>query len=60
MNANNADAYCSRGVILANLGEHQSAIQDYTQALCIKPFLGAAYFNRGLSRTQIRDYQRTI
>jgi len=43
-----AAAYYNRGVIHAQLGQHQRAIEDYNRAIRLKPDLGPAYNNRAI------------
>lgn len=55
-------AYYERGNLYFTLGEYQAAIENYTQAIDLQPdlYLIAYYRNRGLARTQIKDYQGAI
>ena len=55
-------AYYERGNLYFALGEYQAAIENYTQAINLQPdlYLIAYYRNRGLARTQLKDYQGAI
>jgi tetratricopeptide (TPR) repeat protein len=39
----------------AEIGEHQTAIADYTQAIALDPQFALAYHNRGLSYESLGD-----
>jgi tetratricopeptide (TPR) repeat protein len=55
INPQDFQAYFSRGLKRAALGDHQGAIQDYNQAIKINPHNSNAYYNRGNSRLQLGD-----
>ena len=44
---NNASYYSKRGTAHYNLGQYQRAIEDYSEAIRLKPDYSLAYFNRG-------------
>ena len=43
------DAYCCRGYVYAENGEHDEAIADYTEAIRLDPRDAKSYRNRGLA-----------
>ena len=52
-------AYHSRGELYSRIGEHQRAIDDYNEAIQVKP--GADIYNdRGLSYSKINQFQMAI
>ena len=42
-----AKVYYNRGFVWAEKGEHDKAIEDYTEAIRIDPNYAEAYYNRG-------------
>ncbi len=65
INPNDALAYYDRGIVRVRLGEFQSAIADYSEALRINPNLASTYQNRGVARRDsgdkpgaIQDFQK--
>ena len=42
-----ADTYYQRGLVHAQNGELDKAIEDYTKAIALKPNYADAYYNRG-------------
>ena len=42
------------------LEDYQGAIEDYTQAIRLKPDLAEAYYNRGLAKSDLGDKQGAI
>lgn len=66
-NAELAEAHNLRGNVLAVLGHHAKAIEDFDRAICLRPDYAEAYYFRGLSRQELkayreaaRDYTRAI
>jgi len=59
-NYNDAIVYYNRGIDYSNLGQYQRAIEDYNQAIRLKPDYAEAYFNRGLAYDKLGQYQRAI
>jgi tetratricopeptide (TPR) repeat protein len=62
-----ADAYVERGIARRKSGQLRTAIEDYDEAIRLKPNNGIAYFNRGnvnrdmgLDQEAIRDYSEAI
>jgi tetratricopeptide (TPR) repeat protein len=56
---NYVSAYGLRGDIYENLGQHQSAIEDYNKAISLKPF-AAIYYQRGIVYSRLDQHQRAI
>ena len=48
-----ADLYINRGSLKHLLQDYKGAIDDYDNALKIKPSDGDAYYNRALSKSQL-------
>jgi lipoprotein NlpI len=44
-----AERYYNRGIAYDELGQHQRAIEDYTEAIRLEPDYDAAYNNRGIA-----------
>jgi len=56
-----ANAYHSRGVAYANLGQYQRTIEDCSEAIRLKPTdVALTYGNRGNAYGRLGQYQRTI
>jgi tetratricopeptide (TPR) repeat protein len=55
-----AGAYLDRGLTLANQGEWEIAIEDFTEAIALDPNYAAAYNNRGIVYCNKRDYDKAI
>lgn len=55
-----AGAFLDRGITLANQGEYESAIADFTEAVRLNPNYVAAYNNRGNAYKDKEDYDRAI
>jgi tetratricopeptide (TPR) repeat protein len=55
-----APAYYNLGVIYYLLGQHQRAIENYNEAIRIKPDYAAAYYNRGIAYHVLGQYPRAI
>ncbi len=55
-----AVAYARRGDALAIAGQYVRAIDDYTQAIKLKPNYAVAIFNRGFAYGNLRDYQHSV
>jgi len=53
-------AYNNRGIVYANKGEYEKAIEDQTQALKIDPNFAGAYLNRALAYANKGDYEKAI
>ena len=55
-----ADTYYQRGLVHAQNGELDKAIEDYTKAIALKPDYADAYYNRGIAYRLKGDYERAI
>ena len=55
-----AAEYTQRGSTHLGRGEYQKAIRDYTQAIALTPDYIAAYYNRALAFTQLRDFDHAL
>jgi tetratricopeptide (TPR) repeat protein len=54
------EAYHNRGVAYADLKDYSRAIQDYDQALRLKPDFADAYTGRGIAYNKLGQHQRAI
>ncbi|MEQ8462560.1 tetratricopeptide repeat protein [Coleofasciculus sp. E1-EBD-02] len=54
------NAYYSRGLAYAKIGNHQSAIDDFNQTIAQNPNYTDAYYNRGRTHFKIGNYQAAI
>ena len=52
--------YIARGIVYADMGNHQLAIQDFSQAIEHDPELPEGYYRRGMSKYSIKDYKEAI
>jgi tetratricopeptide (TPR) repeat protein len=57
---NLAETFNSRGVAYRMKGEHDRAIQDYSQAIKLFPKFAVAYNNRGVAYDKKGEYDRAI
>jgi len=57
---NRAATYVNRGVLRMRNGRYDSAIEDYANALKVKPDLGAAYLNKGAAHIYKKDFAGAI
>jgi len=57
---NDADAYNEKGIFYANVGEYQSAIEDFNKAIRLTPNHVHALNNRGLAYAKLGKYQLAI
>jgi tetratricopeptide (TPR) repeat protein len=55
-----ANAYITRGIAYCHLGQYQRAIEDFNEAIRLKPDLDTAYNNRGVAYINLGQYQRAI
>ncbi|MBO0931542.1 tetratricopeptide repeat protein [Fibrella sp. HMF5036] len=58
--ADNADAFNTRGVAYFELKEYNNALLDYEQALKVKPDFYSPYYNRALLKTTQGDIQGAL
>jgi Flp pilus assembly protein TadD len=58
--ADNADAFNTRGVAYFELKEYSNALLDYEQALKLKPNFYRPYYNRALLKTSQGDVQAAL
>ena len=59
-NARRYDKLCERGLVLAETGEFDSAISDFTEAIQIAPEHARAYYNRGWVYHQKHEHDKAI
>jgi tetratricopeptide (TPR) repeat protein len=59
-NPSQASAFARRGLVWAEKGEINIAIDDYSQAIRLDPNLTWAYCNRGLVWTMKKEYDKAI
>jgi tetratricopeptide (TPR) repeat protein len=55
-----AGTFLDRGIMFAERGDYDMAIEDFTEAIKLNPNLAAAYFNRGNAYGFKEDYDRAI
>jgi tetratricopeptide (TPR) repeat protein len=55
-----AETYLNRGNVRSDLGDKKGAIDDYTQAIKLKPDKDSAYLNRGVDRFDLDDKKGAI
>ena len=60
MNPGDADVYANLGGAYSKYGQHQRAIQDYTEDIRLKPDHAWAYGSRGYAYSQLGRHQRAI
>lgn len=60
INAEEADAYCNRGLHRTYENDRWGAMQDYNQALQLDPNHIASYLNRSILHLELADYQGAI
>ena len=69
LNRKDVESYIKRGNAKLESGNHEGAIQDYTQAIKLNPKDAAGYINRGLAKAKkpsrdyigaIEDYKKAI
>lgn len=58
--SHSAEFYANRGIAYSHLGQQQLAIEDYTEAIRLKPDLVVAYNNRGNTFNRLGQYQNAI
>jgi len=54
----NFEGYINRGNAYFNLKQYERAIEDYTEAIHLKPEYALAYYSRGVSYSYLGQYQR--
>ena len=55
-----AEDFFRRGNLKYDQNDFQGAIEDYNQAIKIKPDYAEAYYNRGLARSELGDKKGAI
>ncbi len=55
-----AEFYTNRGIAYDHLGQHQRSLEDYNEAIRLKPDLVVAYNNRGNTFNKLGQYQNAI
>ena len=54
------DEYFKRGISKNSLQDYKGAIEDYSEAIRLKPDYAVAYYNRGNSKYSLQDYKGAI
>ena len=54
--SNHLNAYNNRGLVKYKLGYINAAIEDYTKAIVLDPNDGIPYYNRGLCKEELQDF----
>ena len=54
---NDANAYCNRGDVKQESGDHEGAIHDYNKAIEINPNDVRVYHNRGIAKQMSGDHE---
>jgi tetratricopeptide (TPR) repeat protein len=57
LNPRNILEYKKRGVIRADLGNIEDAVEDYNKAISINPGDISAYFSRGTLKADLGDFE---
>lgn len=57
---NRAATYVNRGVLRMRNGQYDSALSDYSNALSLRPELGAAYLNQGAAFIYKKEFNSAI
>jgi tetratricopeptide (TPR) repeat protein len=60
LNPNSADAFYNRGLVYESKGDHNRAIEGYSQALRLKPSDADSFYQRGLAYRHKGDYEYAI
>jgi tetratricopeptide (TPR) repeat protein len=55
-----AEAYFDKGSNCINLGQYHGAIENFNQAISLKPDYTDAYIKRGIAYAELGQYQRAI
>jgi len=58
--ARNAREFDYRGVDFADQGNFQRAIEDFTEAIRLKPDFSTAHYNRGVTYNKLERYQEAV
>ncbi|TGZ82166.1 hypothetical protein EX30DRAFT_340055 [Ascodesmis nigricans] len=58
--ADTSKIFFNIGMIHATLGEHESAVEAYTQAVRLDSFLAVAYFQMGVSNFLLGEFQEAM
>ena len=56
----NVDSWISRGNAWHGKGEYDKAVEDYNQAILLKPNYALVFSNRGNTRTQKGEYEKAF
>lgn len=54
------EEFVMRGTAFAEEGQFELAIQDFTEAIRMKPDYSTAFYNRGLTHTKLENYDEAI
>jgi tetratricopeptide (TPR) repeat protein len=57
---NSAFAHNARGDAYYKLGQYQQAIEDFNQAILLKPYYANAYHSRGTAYAELGQYKRAL
>jgi tetratricopeptide (TPR) repeat protein len=61
LNPKDGNAYADRGAVYGSMGQHNKAIEDYTQAIMLNvESKGAAYWCRGGEYSDLGQYDKAI
>lgn len=57
---NRAATYVNRGVLRMREGLYEQALADYSEALSLRPEMGAAYLNQGAAHIYLKDFDSAL
>jgi len=58
--SNRAATHVNRGVVRMRQGNYDESLQDYAEAIALKPELGEAYLNQGAAYIYMRDFEGAL
>jgi protein O-mannosyl-transferase len=56
----NKTGHSNRATIYFHLGEHEMAVQSFNSAIQLEPYNGDLYFQRGMSKYELRKYGEAL